>query len=698
MFDEFPYTNFHELNLDWIIKIAKNFLDQYTHIQETITSGLEDLENATAADITALEEKKTELEGLLDAWYTSHSSDIADQLADALDDLTTAYNTIVGQLNTKGQEVLESIPDDYTALGLMAQRTYNQQNAEEVKDAIDAGSRVPAGSMLETANMSGTLTSGKAWRTTGTPSSGAQYAYKLMSSQSGNVKKLIVVTGNSWGEQYPLVTFYDSSDNIISYYGISGNTVHENEMVMIPLGTDHFYINGKSDHEPNAKLITIDYAQMFGNIVKPFTETINSTFVTNHSSYNDVRNFPDNYIYPMGSTAYDVVANLPPEFRTNGVLVKVNPQISPSANGYSLYILRNENDTWTGFDTSTKIVWQRLSHPFDTDIPVGFDYIAGTYTEGKARHINGSDASNNAYIYATFSITGGSTYLIDGWQYATAYPAYIIYDSSDNVISQGGFPNSTGVRNYQVTMPDDAVKVVVNGYRTSSTDYYMPAVKYYSYPLSDYKHSIIKKRYLFIGDSYAQGYSHDGNNDGWVEYCAGFMGLAADQYVKALEGGTGFATNTSFTDMLVSTRYASDYFTDIVVAGGFNDWSHTPSDILAGIQDFMSRAKQIYPNAKVHVGCIAYIMQGSGTGALSNWSTIRSVIETAVIPTYMRCSEYNAMYMVNTEYTLTVAGLTTSDGYHPSATGNRSIAKGIANAILSGCACHGYDSNLRTML
>ena len=34
--ENFPYTNFHELNMDWIIKIAKDFLDQYTHIQQII--------------------------------------------------------------------------------------------------------------------------------------------------------------------------------------------------------------------------------------------------------------------------------------------------------------------------------------------------------------------------------------------------------------------------------------------------------------------------------------------------------------------------------------------------------------------------------------------------------------------------------------------------------------------------------------
>ena len=116
----FPYVNFHDLNLDWIIKIAKDFLDQYSTIQDTITQGLEDLDT-----------KATELQGLLDAWYDEHSQDIADQLADTLEDLNawytehqdfldqyvtdsiSAFNTAA---DTKAAAAIASIPADYSAL------------------------------------------------------------------------------------------------------------------------------------------------------------------------------------------------------------------------------------------------------------------------------------------------------------------------------------------------------------------------------------------------------------------------------------------------------------------------------------------------------------------------------------------------------------------------------------------------------
>lgn len=118
--ENFPYSNFHDLNMDWIIKIAKDFLDQYTNIQNTITEGLEELDS-----------KAQELEDLLQQWYDTHSADIAGQLAEALNDLNTWYTTHQGYLeqyvsdsisafNTaadlKAAQTIASIPADYTEL------------------------------------------------------------------------------------------------------------------------------------------------------------------------------------------------------------------------------------------------------------------------------------------------------------------------------------------------------------------------------------------------------------------------------------------------------------------------------------------------------------------------------------------------------------------------------------------------------
>lgn len=127
----FPYTNFHDMNLDWMIKIAKDFLDQYTHIQDVISQGLTDLGDKTDTGLELLQEKYEELDTLLDTWYETHSSDIANQLASALADLNAWYTEHQNYLDSyltssilafnaaaeaKATATIATIPQDYSEL------------------------------------------------------------------------------------------------------------------------------------------------------------------------------------------------------------------------------------------------------------------------------------------------------------------------------------------------------------------------------------------------------------------------------------------------------------------------------------------------------------------------------------------------------------------------------------------------------
>lgn len=131
LFENFPYTNIHELNLDWIVKIAKDFLEQYTHIQQLITDGETSLTELKETGLAELQEKADTLEAALQAWYDTHSEDIAQELARALADLNAWYTQHEGYLNKtlqeniqtfdnhaeqKAAETIKTIPADYTAL------------------------------------------------------------------------------------------------------------------------------------------------------------------------------------------------------------------------------------------------------------------------------------------------------------------------------------------------------------------------------------------------------------------------------------------------------------------------------------------------------------------------------------------------------------------------------------------------------
>ena len=159
----FPYTNFHDLNMDWIIKIAKDFLDQYTHIQDVIAQGLQDLDDKTQEGLQELNDLAGTLEQHLNDWYDTHSEDIANQLTSALQDLNNWYTEHQGYLdqyitdstNLFHSEVseiinstLESLPADYTSLA------YNNTNDNAKLYALQTGvpqTQYMAGFILEDA-------------------------------------------------------------------------------------------------------------------------------------------------------------------------------------------------------------------------------------------------------------------------------------------------------------------------------------------------------------------------------------------------------------------------------------------------------------------------------------------------------------------------------------------------------------------
>lgn len=118
--ENFPYSNFHDLNMDWIIKIAKDFLDQYTHIQEIIENGETALTETIENGIAELTQKGEELDQALTALYETHSGELNTQTLNALSQLQTALNTAIAQFNSsadiKAEQTIASIPSDYSSL------------------------------------------------------------------------------------------------------------------------------------------------------------------------------------------------------------------------------------------------------------------------------------------------------------------------------------------------------------------------------------------------------------------------------------------------------------------------------------------------------------------------------------------------------------------------------------------------------
>ena len=105
----FPYTNFHEMNLDWIIKVLQNFISQYNHLEETIQNGETSINTLTQQKLAQLNTEANNLLTLLTNTYNNYNAEITADVQSAI----TEFQTMAQQI---AEHTAQTIPQDYSAL------------------------------------------------------------------------------------------------------------------------------------------------------------------------------------------------------------------------------------------------------------------------------------------------------------------------------------------------------------------------------------------------------------------------------------------------------------------------------------------------------------------------------------------------------------------------------------------------------
>ena len=737
----FPYTNFHDMNLDWMIKIAKDFLDQYTHIQEVIEQGLVDLQEKTDTGLEALQDKYDTLAGLLQDWYDEHSEDIAGQLADALEDLNNWYTEHSGDLteelqrriqefndlaDEKVEEALASIPGDFTGVAYHFSQIDDELGYES-KNLLLLNTTLGNG-VFHTVNKTYTT---------------AQPFYKHL-EYTLNHERYLIIDGYAYSVQYGLWAFLDADDDVIiaDTAHASGIALY-NVIVPVPENAVKVIINGYVDYanRPEINLSACTYAQTIReetnftpskNVLYDFAESEYDKTLRKARRISDVESSDNAAFYYLAkeleggellyiggwqfSEVYPAFFVLDEDSR---ILYKTAAAEAgfiegclkmPSTAKY-LYVNGATYGTNAAYIRAySEKTLDNLINIFRHDIDeasksymvkCGTTRVNGSITANKAKHINGSEASTTGYMYGSYTVDPGKTYLVTGYHFSNGYPLYMIYDSEGTLIEYSALGN-TGSQVHQkpVTIPANGQSIIINGIQANITNgngVVMLEEYNENANLNDIYSGQEHRKILFIGDSYSEGYSHDGSQVGWSSYVISWMGLA-DNAVNKYYGGARFSANAAdntYVKLLRSAQYPFNEFTDIVVAGGYNDNAYDASTILTGIQLFIDTAKAMYPFAKVHIGMIAWNKAGNGEGAIDTWQTIHANIINNVLPAYRQCVRKGAAYMNFIEYMLNDADMTPSDGYHPSALGNRHIAEGVVNYLYTGCASIRYNDNLR---
>ena len=201
---------------------------------------------------------------------------------------------------------------------------------------------------------------------------------------------------------------------------------------------------------------------------------------------------------------------------------------------------------------------------------------------------------------------------------------------------------------------------------------------YYLNILQNDVNLIKNKKYIFVGDSYLEGYTPNGTIESWGLKTANILGLTSEQYRIVAYGGSGFVrTDTKTFSQMINELENDNYVSDIIVCGGYNDQGASYENLLSYMTDFKNKCNIKFPNAKISIGHI---------GWTKNSSTIYPLHVNII--NYKKCAEVLGLkYLSNVEYSLKdYFSVFSSDGFHPNNVGQEYLANSISSAILTGCA------------
>ena len=193
--------------------------------------------------------------------------------------------------------------------------------------------------------------------------------------------------------------------------------------------------------------------------------------------------------------------------------------------------------------------------------------------------------------------------------------------------------------------------------------------------------NIKSEKYIFIGDSYGEGYTPDGNVTSWIDYTKQLMHLSSENCYSYAVGGYGFTT-TGFQELInraVSEIQEKQQIKYIVVGGGYNDsWNY--SAIASNMKLFFDTCYANFPNAKVIIAPFGWCVEGLTTDVHIT-QTFSNLIH--MVLEYQRNAVINGGSYIDGIYSVLHKNeFFSSDYVHPNRNGQHSIGLAVANYLM----------------
>ena len=181
-----------------------------------------------------------------------------------------------------------------------------------------------------------------------------------------------------------------------------------------------------------------------------------------------------------------------------------------------------------------------------------------------------------------------------------------------------------------------------------------------------------KRYYIFQGDSYSLTSTYSFST--WPQILASYMSLTADDYTLLSNDGAGFVdTGTYGTfEQQLENNPISENVTDILVAAGANDNSYTEVNIYNAVTSYISKAKTLYPDARIHIAMVGWSRQK--TMAVNIWQKVYGAYKDAALA-------HNCDFIEESSYSLIMGSDFFDNSVHPNELGQLKIGKTLCSAL-----------------
>ena len=196
--------------------------------------------------------------------------------------------------------------------------------------------------------------------------------------------------------------------------------------------------------------------------------------------------------------------------------------------------------------------------------------------------------------------------------------------------------------------------------------------------INNYLNLLQNRKVIIFSDSYGTGYNPTQNTTPFTTLFQQYLGLDDEHFKQVCEGGYAFNSNLQKNfSALVNSQDVDNTVTDVIIAGGYNDYTAQESSISSGISNCANSIKQKYPNAKKYIAFI---------GNTSNYSIHYDVMSN--VPIYIKnASLFGFHFLGNVQYALhNYYTEISSDTIHPTQDGQNAIAEALVQAFLNGNA------------